>query len=79
MGDPVGASAHVYSTLSSDGSWMIVEPFANDDVADNLTPVGRVFYSASTMVCTPSLTLAGGWPRPSVPRQARHKWQQTSS
>jgi SAM-dependent methyltransferase len=54
MGDPVGASAHVHSTLSSDGSWMIVEPFANDNVEDNLNPIGRVFYSASTMVCTPA-------------------------
>ncbi len=54
MGDPVGASAHVRSALSSDGSWMIVEPFANDNVEDNLNPVGRVFYSASTLVCTPA-------------------------
>jgi 2-polyprenyl-3-methyl-5-hydroxy-6-metoxy-1,4-benzoquinol methylase len=54
MGDPVGASAHVRSSLSSDGSWMIVEPFANDNVEDNLNPVGRMFYSASTLVCTPA-------------------------
>jgi len=54
MGDPVGASAHVLSTLAPDGSWMIVEPFANDNVEDNLNPVGRVFYSASTMICTPA-------------------------
>jgi SAM-dependent methyltransferase len=54
MGDPVGASAHVLRTLDSDGSWMIVEPFANDRVADNLNPVGRVFYGASTVICTPA-------------------------
>ena len=54
MGDPVGASAHVLETLDSDGTWMIVEPFANDRLDDNLNPVGRVFYSASTLVCTPA-------------------------
>ncbi len=54
MGDPTGAAAHVLSTLAPDGTWLIVEPFANDDVADNLTPVGRVFYSASTLICTPA-------------------------
>jgi len=45
MGDPVGASAHVLETLDADGTWMIVEPFANDRVEDNLNPVGRVFYA----------------------------------
>jgi 2-polyprenyl-3-methyl-5-hydroxy-6-metoxy-1,4-benzoquinol methylase len=54
MGDPVGAAAHVLSTMNSDGSWMIVEPFANDRVEDNLNPIGRIFYSASTMICTPA-------------------------
>jgi 2-polyprenyl-3-methyl-5-hydroxy-6-metoxy-1,4-benzoquinol methylase len=54
MGDPTGAAAHVLRSLAPDGTWMIVEPFANDDVADNLTPVGRVFYSASTLICTPA-------------------------
>jgi len=54
MGDPVGASTHVRTTLASDGAWMIVEPFANDKVEDNLNPIGRVFYSASTMICTPA-------------------------
>ena len=54
MGDPVGASRHIYETLDSDGSWMIVEPFANDRVEDNLNPVGRVFYGASTVICTPA-------------------------
>jgi SAM-dependent methyltransferase len=54
MGDPVGAAAHVLSTLKPDGTWMIVEPFANDDLVANLNPVGRMFYSASTMICTPA-------------------------
>jgi SAM-dependent methyltransferase len=54
MGDPAGAAAHIRQALAPDGTWMIVEPFAGDDVADNLTPVGRVFYAASTLVCTPA-------------------------
>jgi SAM-dependent methyltransferase len=54
MGDPVGASAHVRQSLKPDGTWMIVEPFAHDHVADNLNPVGRVYYAASTMICTPA-------------------------
>jgi SAM-dependent methyltransferase len=54
MGDPAGASKHVHSTLAEDGSWMVVEPFAGDKVEDNLNPIGRVFYSASTFLCTPA-------------------------
>jgi 2-polyprenyl-3-methyl-5-hydroxy-6-metoxy-1,4-benzoquinol methylase len=54
MGDPVGAARHVRETLHDDGSWMIVEPFANDRVEQNLNPVGRVFYGASTVICTPA-------------------------
>lgn len=54
MGDPAGAARHVHSTLAPDGSWMVVEPFAGDKVEDNLNPVGRVFYSASTFLCTPA-------------------------
>lgn len=54
MGDPVGVAAHVLDTLADDGAWMLVEPFAGDRVEDNLNPVGRVFYAASTMVCTPN-------------------------
>src|SRR6202050_2516943 len=54
MGDPVGAAAHVLSTLKPDGIWMIVEPFASDETAQNLNPGGRMFYSASTMICTPA-------------------------
>lgn len=54
MGDPVGASAHVKQSLKPEGTWLIVEPFANDRLEDNLNPVGRVFYSASTFICTPA-------------------------
>jgi SAM-dependent methyltransferase len=54
MGDPVGASAHVLETLHHDGTWMVVEPFANDRVEENLNPVGRLFYAASTVICTPA-------------------------
>ena len=54
MGDPVGAAAHVRETLAPDGTWMIVEPFAGDRLEDNINPVGRVFYGASTLVCTPA-------------------------
>ena len=53
MGDPVGAAAHVRESLAPDGTWMIVEPFANDQLKDNLNPVGRVYYSFSTLLCTP--------------------------
>ena len=54
MGDPVGASTHVRSTLKKDGTWMIVEPFAGDKLEDNLNPIGRAFYGASTLLCTPA-------------------------
>ena len=54
MGDPVGAAAHVRASLKLDGTWLIVEPFANDRLEDNLNPVGRVYYSASTFICTPA-------------------------
>ena len=53
MGDPVGAATHVLKSLRRDGTWMIVEPFANDGLKDNLNPVGRVYYSFSTLLCTP--------------------------
>src|SRR5271163_2893500 len=47
MGDPAGAAAHVRQSLASSGTWMIVEPMAGDDIASNLNPVGRIYYSAS--------------------------------
>ena len=69
MGDPVGAAKHVKQTLAHDGTWMIVEPFAHDRVEDNLNPVGRVFYAASTMICVPA-SLASKV-RPSGPKQGK--------
>jgi SAM-dependent methyltransferase len=54
MGDPTGAAEHVRKTLAPDGTWMIVEPFAGDRVEENLNPVARVFYAASTMICVPA-------------------------
>ena len=53
MGDPIGAASHVRQSLAKDGTWMIVEPYANDQLKDNLNPVGRVMYSFSTLLCTP--------------------------
>lgn len=54
MGDPIGAAEHVLSSLKKDGTWMIVEPFANDTPEGNHNPIGRIYYSASTMICTPA-------------------------
>ncbi|WP_227356008.1 class I SAM-dependent methyltransferase [Haladaptatus salinisoli] len=54
MGDPVGVAAHVRETLTNDGAWMIVEPYAENRVEDNLTPFGRLAYSISTLACTPN-------------------------
>ena len=55
MGDPTGAARHVLQTLrKKDGIWMLVEPFANDKLEDNLNPLGRVFYSVSSIVCVPA-------------------------
>jgi len=54
MGDPAGAAIHVRQSLKPDGHWLIVEPYANDRLEDNLNPVGRIFYSASTFICTPA-------------------------
>ncbi|HKE07843.1 MAG TPA: class I SAM-dependent methyltransferase [Candidatus Acidoferrum sp.] len=53
MGDPIGASVHVRESLAKDGTWMIVEPFAKDDLKDNLNPLGRMYYGFSTLLCTP--------------------------
>jgi SAM-dependent methyltransferase len=54
MGDPVGAARHVRETLKPSGTWMIVEPAAGNRLEDNLNPVGRMSYAASTMVCIPT-------------------------
>jgi SAM-dependent methyltransferase len=54
MEDPQRAAAHALKTLKPDGTVMIVEPFANDKLEDNLNPTGRMMYAASTMVCVPA-------------------------
>ncbi len=54
MGDPAGACAHVRERLAKNGSMMLVEPFAGDDLGDNLNPVGAAYYGFSTLLCTPS-------------------------
>jgi ubiquinone/menaquinone biosynthesis C-methylase UbiE len=51
MGDPVGAARHAKRALAEDGTVMLVEPFANDRVEENLNTVGRLYYSASTTLC----------------------------
>ena len=53
MGDPVGAARHARAALTPDAHCMLVEPFAGDRVEDNLNPVGRVYYGASTQLCAP--------------------------
>jgi SAM-dependent methyltransferase len=54
MGDPVGALIHTRSALAPDGTVLLVEPYAGDTVDDNLNPIGRVFYAASSLICTPA-------------------------
>jgi len=54
MGDPVGAARHAHQALKGDGTVLLVEPFAGASLAENSTPVGRLFYAASTMICTPN-------------------------
>ncbi|HKS12418.1 MAG TPA: class I SAM-dependent methyltransferase [Pseudomonas sp.] len=54
MGDPVGAARHAYQSLKPDGTVLLVEPYAEDTLDDNINPVGRLFYAASTFICTPN-------------------------
>lgn len=54
MGDPRGCAAHVKQMLKPDGTWMIVEPIAGDRPEQNMNPVGRLYYNASTMICVPT-------------------------
>jgi hypothetical protein len=62
MGDPLRAARHVRQALKRDGTWMIVEPYASDQVAENMNPVGRVYYSGSTLLCVPNaLSQSGGY------------------
>jgi 2-polyprenyl-3-methyl-5-hydroxy-6-metoxy-1,4-benzoquinol methylase len=53
LGDPAGAARHVRNMLAPGGTWMLVEPYASNEVEENFTPVGRAFYAASTMACVP--------------------------
>jgi SAM-dependent methyltransferase len=54
LGDPVGAARHAHQALKADGTVLLVEPFAGDHLQENLNPVGRLFYAASTFICTPN-------------------------
>ncbi|AMJ61132.1 class I SAM-dependent methyltransferase [Bosea sp. PAMC 26642] len=54
MGDPQGAASHIRKALKAGGTWMVVEPMAGDALDDNINPVGRIYYSASTMICVPT-------------------------
>jgi len=54
MGDPAAAATHIRRSLKDDGTWMVVEPMAGDRLEDNINPVGRLYYSASTMICVPT-------------------------
>jgi SAM-dependent methyltransferase len=54
MGDPVGAARHALTALNTDGTVLLVEPFAGDSLEANMTPVGRMFYVGSTFICTPN-------------------------
>ena len=54
MGDPVGAARHTAHALAQDGCYMIVEPMSGDSLGQNMNPVGRMFYAASSVICTPA-------------------------
>ena len=83
LGDPAGCAAHVARSPKPDGSWMLVEPMAKGRLEDDLNPVGRLLYAASTMFCVPT-SLArevgadqGGEtasPASAVPRRRRSTW-----
>jgi ubiquinone/menaquinone biosynthesis C-methylase UbiE len=62
MGDPLGAARHIRASLAPDGTWLIVEPAASDNLEDNFNPVGRVYYNFSTFLCVPSaMSQTGGY------------------
>ncbi len=62
MGDPLAAAKHVRQALKPDGTWLVVEPYAEDDPAANMNPVGRVYYNFSTLLCVPNaLSQTGGY------------------
>ncbi|RWN98856.1 class I SAM-dependent methyltransferase [Mesorhizobium sp.] len=54
MGDPKTAAVHIRKALNKGGTWMVVEPMAGDTLEDNINPIGRMYYSASTMICVPT-------------------------
>jgi SAM-dependent methyltransferase len=60
MGDPVGAIRHAADTLASDGTVLLVEPMAGDQIEDNLNPVGQVYSGASVLICTPHALAESG-------------------
>jgi SAM-dependent methyltransferase len=70
MADPAGAARHAREALKADGNCMIVEPFAGDRVEDNLNPVGRVYYAASSTICVPVSLAKNG---PALGAQAGQK------
>ena len=62
MGDPLAAARHIRQALKPDGTWLVVEPYAADDVAGNLNPVGRTYYNFSTLLCVPNaMAQPGGY------------------
>jgi hypothetical protein len=75
MGDPLAAARHIRKALTPDGTWLIVEPNAGDTVADNLNPVGRMYYSASTFLCVPNgLSQPGGYALGAQAGEAATRW-----
>jgi SAM-dependent methyltransferase len=54
MGDPIGAARHIRGSLAEDGTWMLVEPIAEDGLENNVNPVSRIYYSAAVGICTPA-------------------------
>lgn len=60
MGDPVGAASHIRSSLASDGTFLLVEPMSGETVADNINPIGKLFYSAGLFICVPNAKSQGG-------------------
>ena len=60
MGDPIGAARHIREALDGDGTWLLVEPMAGDRLEDNANPIGRIFYAASTFICTPAAQAQSG-------------------
>ena len=62
MGDPLGAARHIRHALKPDGTWLVVEPYAADEPAGNMNPVGRVYYNFSTLLCVPNaMSQRGGY------------------